>query len=370
MPLLPPHVKDLDWGEGLPEFSEGESRELELLREIYEGEDLEERESALDTGCQWFNTLAAPTPQWIRALLPLLSHETDPLVPSVLMYLSLYADALVPQRDGQEDVELALNVIRSGYEMYLKLFNQAPVDVAGLLTASPEKAPEYLPLLLSLYESESDLLRKAGLIHTLAKVATDIPNWRERLLEGIRGAEDSALVFVCASEMAVLDGDDTPAEILEAIVRTSIHDDALRLFRRCMVRMLPRLSRGRRIPFLIDLLAKAEDSATSESITKYLLEAAYGEIGVVDDVPELHAYNGVIEKRYEWVGPPRTRDVPLPTRGESDDWLGAIASKEALRRDINPYRPPGDLGPTNLYRLFGLPDEHQGLVALWEGRKE
>ena len=111
---IPQDVNDIGWNELSPRLGGGESRVLELLREIYEGEDLEERETALDTGYQWFDTLSTPAAQWIKSLLPLLSDEREPLRPSVLMYLSLYTDRSVPARGAsEEEIETALTVIEA-----------------------------------------------------------------------------------------------------------------------------------------------------------------------------------------------------------------------------------------------------------------
>ena len=131
------------------------------------------------------------------------------------MYLSLYADRSFPARGAsEEEIETALTVIRGGYDRYLKLFRIAPLWDQGLLTSCPDHAAEYPPLLFSLYDSQSDPAIRAGIVLTLAKVGEKIPDWRIRVIDGIREGSDSAVAFVCASEIVVLDGDDASPEIL------------------------------------------------------------------------------------------------------------------------------------------------------------
>jgi hypothetical protein len=368
MRSLPQEVIDIDWNELSPNPLGGESRELELLREIYESDDLEGRETALDTGFQWFDTCASAKAQWIRSLLPLLSDKDDPLVPTLLMYLSLCADTSFPQRDATaQEIAAVTAAIRSGYEKYLKLFPVAPLSVQGLLITSPDRASEYLPLLFSLYETESDPAIRAGVVLTLAEVAGAIPDWRNRLLAEIREGVDSALAFVCAAEIIRLDGDNAPREIFDIAIKTSSGDGASKIQRKCLVQLLPRLTRSRQITMLMGFLKEAKYTQDCFAIAKFLLEAVYGQIGVVSDFPDMASDAGstAITTHFKWVGPSRTSDLQLPARNGHEDWLGAIVNKEALWDDINPYRPPGEADRTNLYELFGLPSERHELERLW-----
>jgi hypothetical protein len=371
MKTVPQVVLDIGWDEGDPELGfAGESETVALLRGIYEDEDLEARAVQLDTGFQWFDVPGPDATRWAQCVLPLLSDENDPLLPEVLIHLAGYASMAVDAEDGGEtEASPILAVLQSGYDRYLELFHLAPYSVIGLLTICSGHAAEYLPRIFAVYDAEPDPEKKAWTIVALARVALEIPDWRKRLLDGIQRGADSALTFVCAIELMALDGDATSSAIVDLIVATCVGDGASRLFGRCMRRGLPGLSRDRQIALLVRILGQERYTGQSLLIAKFLLEAVYGRIGVISDHPDLSS-DPALSTRFRWVGPPRTHVLRPPAGEHEEDWLAALLKSSSLWREVSPYRPPKDDElRSNLYELFGLPSDREGLLRLWREAK-
>jgi len=338
-------------------------RTLDLLRTIYGQEDLEQRRTALGTGFLWYNTPADPAASWVRSLFPLFSHENDPLVPAVLESLGIYDHELArPERNRPEDLLAMSQAIRSGYDAYLRLFQLSPWIAARLLTYSPERAEEYLPTVLSYCDTEQDPSRKASAILTLARVASGIPNWRERLLEGMQSGSRE-IAFACGMEMIRLDGDHASAAIVDSVTHASPGPEGRILFADCVRRTLPKIPHKRQISLLIRFLQNGTATDECHWIAKYLLGAAYGRITAISDARDMRFLKSKRWITFTWVGSPRTHDLEPPLDREQD-WLAALLNASPLWRDDYPSSQ-GKEPKSNLYELFGLPSERAELASLW-----
>ncbi len=351
---LPEEVLELQW----------EPMTAALLQTIYKGDGFEERSDALDTGFQWYSTLRSPAPKWVRSLLPLLSNESDPLVRELLLYLSLYSTELARSGSDLSEEALAMSdAIRGGYSNYLKLFHVDPVSTGSLLTVCPERAKEYLALLLSDYDAEQDSSNKVGKLLTLARVASALPGWRDRLADGLQ-SESQELRFVCGMEMIMLDGDHTSTATVDEVVHAWSGLKSILPFIQCMNRALPKLSKDRQVAVLVRILEEGKSTDQCQLVCKFLLEAAYGRFGVVGDFPDMSFFKGNRTIEFLWIGPARTHNLQAPTDEDERDWLAALLKKTELWQDNFPGRNRHQLH-SNLYELFGLPNDREGLVRLW-----